>query len=81
MREVRNSTRQGHAALLPRINYSSGPEPDNQMALFEEQWRIRGQVLLKVQMCIAGKGEPNWEAVTDVHSKDVALRHRLTNTS
>lgn len=74
MRTVRRSTKEGVYALLPRINYSSGPEPDNQTALFTESWRIRAQVLLRVQMCIGGKGEPGWEAVTDVHSKDVALR-------
>ena len=74
MREVRRSIQQGCLALLPRINYSSGVEPDNQSMLFTARVRKRAQALLGVQICVGGNGEPRWNEVTDVFSKDVALR-------
>lgn len=74
MRAVRKSTENEQFALLPRINYSSGPEQDNATALIRKSWRIRGQVLLQVQMCIGGHSIADWDSVTDVHSKDVGIR-------
>jgi len=78
MRDVRRSTESGQYGLLPRINYSSGPEQDNATALIRKPWRIRAQVLLQVQMCIGGHGnDPLWNSVKNVHSKDVGIRQCL----
>jgi prephenate dehydratase len=64
----------GHLGLLAYTNYSSGHEPDNLDALFTEPWTIRAEAMLRVQMVLGGPGPKNYQAVTDVYSKDVGLR-------
>lgn len=74
MWDIHDAVNRGNLGLLAYTNYSSGHEPDNLDALFSERWAIKAEAMLRVQMVLGGPGIRDYNAVTDVYSKDVGLR-------
>ena len=67
-------------AVLPVENAIAGPVPRNYELLWEHsELRVRGEVVLPIELCLIGTAEANLDDVREVRSHPVALEqvHRL----